>query len=252
MQGEKSGKIDESELPWFSQELTAKATENPSITENRRLLSLYARNISRVKQHVQLAATAPPGIPASEIENALRGQAINLDAIFTALHHTRPPKENVGRVGSTEIRFEASQPSRRVSTSGEWAAAWNRARQLLVFLFPHRATETMQYGDYINQQFAAKLTSAHHRVILYDKGVRNFIQGGQRHLLTDVGAFQDIFVATIMADGIEYGAGGTSSKKTEGGGNSTAICRCFNLNRCPNEAKACPFRHICSDRKSNV
>jgi len=33
-QEEKPGKIDESELPWFSQELTAKATENPSISEN--------------------------------------------------------------------------------------------------------------------------------------------------------------------------------------------------------------------------
>ena len=111
-----------------------------------------------------------------------------------------------------------------MSISGEWATAWNRARQLLVFLFPHRAEETSKYRDYINQQFAAKVTSAHHRVILYDMGVQNFVQGGQQHLLTDVGVFQDIFVATILADGIEYGMGGSSNKKGEVGGNSPAIC----------------------------
>jgi len=86
--GEKPGKIDESKLLWFTQELTVKAMENPSISENCRLLSHYAKNVSRVKQYVQLAVTAPPGVPSSEIENALHGQAINLDAIFTALHHT--------------------------------------------------------------------------------------------------------------------------------------------------------------------
>ena len=240
--GDKPGRIDDSELPWYNQELTAKDTENPAITENRRLLRLYGKNISSVKQKVLHAATAPAGILSSEIENALRGQSINLDVIFSALHHVRPPKENVGRVGHTEIRFEASQPSRWVSTSREWAAAWNRARLLLTFLFPQRADKTAKYGEYINHLFTAQVTTSHHRIILYNQSVRNFVQGSQRHLLTDMAAFNDIFIATIFTSGVEFGASIQSTKKKEGGGgNATAICRRFNWGNCPHSTEKCTY-----------
>jgi len=50
LHGDKPARIDDSELPWYNQELTAKETENPAISENRRLLCLYGKNISSVKQ----------------------------------------------------------------------------------------------------------------------------------------------------------------------------------------------------------
>jgi hypothetical protein len=129
-------KINEAELPWFHKDQVIVRVTDPVILENRRLLQYYARDITRVKESFMLSPSAPDGIPAAEVENALRGLPINLDNIFSALQHIRPPKEGVGRIGSTEIRLETAQPAKKVQTAGEWQAAWTIARRLLVHVFP--------------------------------------------------------------------------------------------------------------------
>lgn len=239
-------RFDETHLPWHKRDIAAQASANPIITENRRLLAFYAQNIPRVKQNVILSPTAPPGIPPSEIENALRGQPLNLEILFSSLYHVRPAKENVGRIGDTEIRFDATKPARTIKSASDWTAAWYPARKLYSFLFPQRADEAMAYGDYISGMFASRVPSSHSRIILYDKGVRNLVQGGQRHTLTDYSSFQDIFAATIQADGIEYNNLPAFSKKSPKSGQSTATCNRFNIGNCPNSSETCTYRHICS------
>jgi len=164
-----------------------------------------------------------------------------------SLNHVRPPQENVGCIGTTEIRFDATKPARTVKTAADWTASWFPARRLLTFLFPDRKEETFLYGEHITGLFASKVSSAHPRIILYDKSVRNFVQGGHHHLLTDFGSFQQIYNAILPVDGINYvGDGSSSVKKGSKPGAISPTCQRFNSGRCPNSSETCMYHHVCS------
>ena len=143
----KKRRIFESQMPWFSREEEERRTGNKECEESRRILALYARDFKAIKQWIQNSRTAPLGFPSSEWDNIVRGQAVNLDAVLSSLHHISAPKENVGRVGSTEISLGRSEPSKKVQTSGEWTSAWNAAIKAIKFAFPHREHELREYGE---------------------------------------------------------------------------------------------------------
>ncbi|KIJ90179.1 hypothetical protein K443DRAFT_116981, partial [Laccaria amethystina LaAM-08-1] len=121
----KKRRIFESEMPWFAREEEIRRSGNKECEESRKILQLFARDHKMIKQWIQTSRTAPLGFPASEWDNIIRGQAVNIDAVFSSLHHISAPKENIGRVGATEISLGRSEPSRKVQTSGEWTSAWN-------------------------------------------------------------------------------------------------------------------------------
>src|SRR5437879_2064922 len=100
-----------------------------------------------------------------------------------------------------------SDAKRRVGTAAGWSAAWHFATRAIGFVFPHRAEELRSYGDYIEGEFAAKVTHSHPKIILFDIAVRNIVQGGQSILLTDQHQFLRLYSAIVMPDGVEHGAG---------------------------------------------
>ena len=169
----KKRRIFESQMPWFSREEEERRTGNKECEESRRILALYARDFKAIKQWIQNSRTAPLGFPSSEWDNIVRGQAVNLDAVLSSLHHISAPKENVGCVGSTEISLGRSEPSKKVQTSGEWTSAWNATIKAIKFAFPHREQELREYGEYIEGHFSAKIASSHRKIILYDAAIRN-------------------------------------------------------------------------------
>ncbi|KAF8809399.1 hypothetical protein BYT27DRAFT_7254539 [Phlegmacium glaucopus] len=74
-------------------------------------------------------------------------------------------EERKGCVGDAEISFGAPEAKKHVRSASEWTSAWRRASKAKV-TFPHRRNELLNYGDYIEEEFAAKLPSSHHRIIL--------------------------------------------------------------------------------------
>ena len=71
---------------------------------------------------------------------------VNLDIIFSNLHHIAPPKGNVGHISGTEISLGKADPARKVQTSGDWTVAWHAATKAVMFAFPHRGEELWQWG----------------------------------------------------------------------------------------------------------
>jgi hypothetical protein len=138
MSGDNKRRVDKNRLPWHNKDLAAQEAACPAFSKNLELLENFRRNIPRVKQVTILSPSAPAGIPPSEIEGALRGLPLDLDTLFSALHHLRPPKENVGRIGESEIRFDATKPARTVEMVNDWIFAWHPARKLYAFIFAHR------------------------------------------------------------------------------------------------------------------
>jgi hypothetical protein len=125
-------------------------------------------------------STAPQGFPESEWKRIFKGEAISLDIIFSNLHHIAPPKENVGRISGTEIALGKTDPARKVQTSGDWTVSWHAASKAVVFAFPHRSEELREWGDYMASEFSAKQVSAHHKLIAFDKAVREMVGGGKQ------------------------------------------------------------------------
>ena len=251
IQSNKKRRVLESQMPWFSREEEARRTGNKDCEQSRKTLALFARDYKAIKQWIQTSRTAPLGFPSSEWDNVIRGQAVNLDAVLSSLHHVSAPKENVGRVGSTEISLGRSEPIKKVQTSGEWTSAWNAAIKAIKFAFPHRENELREYAEYIEGHFSARVPSAHRKIILYDAAIRNEVGGGQNALLTDTHLFSRFYSAIVMPDGIESDSSKLTSKRLTGKSSSkTELCNRFNSsNGCRNSAEDCRFRHACKKCK---
>ena len=69
---------------------------------------------------------------------------IDIDTIFSSLHHIHSIDEGIRHVGSTEIQFGRPKPATKVETSGQWTAAFNLIVKVTSFLFPHRYDELRQ------------------------------------------------------------------------------------------------------------
>jgi len=212
MQSNRKRRVFESQMPWFSQEDEERRTGNKECKESHRLLTLFARDFKAIKLWIQNSRTAPLGFPTSEWDNIIQGQAVNLDAVLSLLHHISTPKENIGRVGSTEISLGQLEPSKRVQMSGEWTSTWNATIKAIKFAFPHQERELQEYGEYIKGHFSARIQLSHRKIILYDSAIRNEVGGGQNALLTDTHRFSRFYSAIVMPDGVELNNTGFASK----------------------------------------
>ncbi|GLB45644.1 hypothetical protein LshimejAT787_2500360 [Lyophyllum shimeji] len=242
-------KIKSSELPWHNEEKVAREIARPSCQKTQDLLYCYQRDPGWVKRQLIISGIAPPSIPGSEWDAIIRGTAVNLDAVFSSLYHVLPPKEDVGHVGSTEIRFSNPEPAKRVKTARNWAAAFDEIIEGTAVAFPHRRQELREYSAYIRSQFSAKQPSSHPRIIMLDVAIRNFVAGGQRYLLTDWHEFTRFHSAILASDGIEADRGSKSASGSGSGsrsrsfgkrGGRSEICDRFNSSSrtCPN-SKTC-------------
>jgi hypothetical protein len=251
----KKQRLLESDMPWYCAPVdTTAASSNPSCQETCRLLRAYNRDISKAKFYIKIAPKSPSGIPSSQWERILKGDAVDLNQIYASLHHVVPDEERTGRMGDAEITFGVPEAKKRVRTAADWSAAWHRAAKAIGFAFPHRKEELAEYGEYINEEFSSKLLSAHHKLILYDTAVRNKVGAGQHFLLTDFGRFNRLYSAIVLPEGIEGQPAQPSNKKgskTQQSNNKSEICNKYNSGTCKNSDADCKYRHVCKKcRKS--
>ncbi|GLB41981.1 hypothetical protein LshimejAT787_3400090 [Lyophyllum shimeji] len=187
--GRRTEKLDVTRLPWHGRETLDQELGNPSCIRTRKLLKLFRRDYAEVKRQIELSGTAPVGFPSDQWDKIIRCKAVNLDVILSSLHHVGAPKENVRRIGHTEISFGRREPIRKVETAGQWQSAFNAYVKAVRFAFEHREQELRDYMEYIEGLFSSRVASAHPEVILFDKAVREEVGGGQRILLTDTNRF---------------------------------------------------------------
>lgn len=87
-----------------------------------------------------------PRFPRIRMEAYFKGESVNLDVVFSSLHHIAPPKENVGRIGGMEISLGKSDLARKVQMSSDWNIAWHTYTKVIVFVFPHWGEELRQWA----------------------------------------------------------------------------------------------------------
>ena len=242
----KRRKLRQSDMPWYGRHGAQGTSQNPSCAKSASIIRKFNRDIKSAKLYIKLAPDAPRGIPMSEWEHVFKGEPIDLDKILSSLHRVTIDLERKACIGETEISIGGAEAKRKVETSSEWSTAWRSALRAIAFVFEHRDHELAEYGDYIERLFAAKRTGSHGQVILFDKGVRNEVGGGQTLLLTDYHYFTSLYAATLQDDGIEYHRSG----RGRGGGPptepKTEVCLRFNGQKgCRFTEAGCKYRHVC-------
>ena len=251
----KKQRIYESQMPWFSTEQRIRRSgTNRSCNKTRSTIDIIQRDPTTVKRWIRCASSAPAGFPSTEWDALIKGESVNLDTVFSSLHHVHCVDESVGRVGSTEIQFGRPKPAAKVETSGQWTSAFNLVVKATAFIFPHRYDELRQYGDYMEELFSAKSISVHPKLFKYDEAVRYKVGQGQNILLTDRDQFTRYYEAIVAPDGVGSERSNDESKtgKGKGGksGEKSDICHRFNgTNGCSSTADKCKYKHICKKCK---
>jgi hypothetical protein len=246
----KKQRIYESQMPWFSKEQhIRRSSTNRSCNKTRKILDVIQKDPVAVKRWIRCASSAPAGFPSTEWDALLKGDTIDIDTVFSSLHHIHSIDEGVGRVGSTEIQFGRPKPAAKVETSGQWTAAFNLIVKATAFVFPHRYDELRQYGDYIEELFSAKLSVVHPKLFKYDEAVRYKVGQGQNMLLTDRDQFTRYYEAIVAPDGAgaERSSEGGKAGQGKGGrsGDKSDICHRFNGAKGCSAGDSCKFKHIC-------
>ncbi|KAF8871791.1 hypothetical protein BD779DRAFT_1680115 [Infundibulicybe gibba] len=221
----------------------------PSCQETERIYKLVNLDPIATRKWI-LADPRAPIFPISEWDNIIRGYPVCLDTVFSARYSIGPPKENLGRVGDLEFSIGRPEILKKVQTSGDWISTWFDVVQATSFVFPHRQSELMEYGQRISASFAAKHVSSHGQIIAYDAKLRRRIGSGRTRLLPGRDDVEELRSAILDYDGVEnpIGRSGPSTRKLSGGEStsSSEICRRFNSTTgCPNSNAACKYRHAC-------
>jgi hypothetical protein len=241
----KRRKLHQSDMPW-SNRREEMVSQNPSCLKSASLIRKFYRDLKSTKLFIKLAPGAPRGIPMSEWEHIFKGEAVDLDKILSSFHRVSLDSEGKASVGDTEISISSVETKRKVETSSEWATSWRSASRAIAFVFKHREQELAEYGDYIERLFAAKRSSSHGQVILFDRGVRNEVGGGQTLLLTDYHYFTSLYAATLQDDGIEYNRSRRGGKGAKPGEPKSEVCLRFNSQGgCRFSESACKYQHSC-------
>jgi hypothetical protein len=242
----KRRKLQLSDMPWFGRHEEFEAPIHPSCVKTANLIRKLHRDLKSTKLYIRLAPGAPRGIPMSEWEHIFKGEPVDLDKMLSSLHCVSIDPERKVSVGEAEISIGGAEAKRKVETSSEWATAWRSASRAIAFIFEHRQRELVEYGDYIERLFAAKKPGSHGQVILFDKGVRNEVGGGQSMLLTDYHCFTSLYAATLQDDGIEYHKGRRRGGNDKPGEPKGEVCLRFNSqNGCRFTEAACKYQHTC-------
>lgn len=250
----KKRKIKESDMPWYKERVEENANRSPSAKETCRLLRLYSEDPTRAKFFIKLAVGCPPAVPSSQWDRIVRGEPVDLNQILSSLHSCAINEEAETRVGDAKISIGVAKAKREVKTASEWSTAWRYAARAIRFVFPMRANELQDYGDYIEGEFAAKEWTDHSQVILYDIAIRNLVGAGQNIELTDTHEFLRLYSAIMLPGGVQSRKSNKRSSPKEGrsGGSKSEICNRFNTSTgCRFTDDNCRYKHLCKKcRKS--
>jgi hypothetical protein len=143
--------------------------------------------------------------------------------------------------------FDSTNVDSQIRSSGDWCSAWNKYRDAVAFVYPHRVRELRDYTGHILDTFLA-IPGAPERVLQYDKRVRMRVAESSSLRLSDFRLFYDEYTSSINSVFVGALAGSTRHNPAQGGNRVRErlpeICKRYNSGSC-NDPSACRYRHAC-------
>jgi hypothetical protein len=239
-------RIDLKSLPWVIQDDVNPARLPESLRKTIALLENISRDPRQAKSTL-INSTRCPQFPDSEWTNILAGRAVDLDRVLASLYTVSYDERRTERFGNLELAFGPTKPAKTVDTHGKWVIAWGRAVEATRYVFPHRSSELHEYGEHLNDLFAAFPESSHARIIAYDRAVRIRVAQRRDLLLTEYHKYADLHILWIQGTG----AGATQDRPRQTFKRRDP-CRRWNDGKCPNSSTSCTYGHVCSKCRSNA
>ncbi|KAI0718716.1 hypothetical protein C8T65DRAFT_570178, partial [Cerioporus squamosus] len=225
----------------------------PEVARTAELLDEYRVDVAAAKADL-LRSTIAPEFPDSQWTNLLLGKPVDFDTLLSSHYSSKGDDKRVEQIGDVELSFGSREPTRKVSSYGDWVTAFEMYRDATLFAFSHRKNELSTYRTHIIGQFKNNNDVFAGRVIEYDRAVRKKVSENRSLLLSDVFEFFGLYVQFIAPTGANVVATAVEAASGPGGGRvkgkSTARkaepCQRYNADRCPNFASTCRYRHVCS------
>jgi hypothetical protein len=222
-----------------------------NLTRTNEILLNWSQDPKEVRRRLMYHRCCPEFHEAGWAE-IVAGKCINLDAVHSIISSSRTIDKCTETIGDIEIKFATATEavSKKITTSAQWSAAWNRTSRAIKFAFPHREDELAAYGEYINDKFDCSVERAHERIIRFNKAVRNRAANSRRVELSDFSAFADIYESHFLSDGRHHDEdkqsklGASARDKTSF--NRREPCRKWNSGECSRSAQTCRYAHVCS------
>ncbi|KAJ6611519.1 hypothetical protein B0H10DRAFT_1953048 [Mycena sp. CBHHK59/15] len=169
----KRRRVDDSMLPWVVDDFIIEGQLTPELTKSRALLQEFAKDPKYVVSSL-LNSTNHISFPESKWSAIIKGQAVNLDKVITSHYSVSHDKQHAETIGNgVQILFGSSETTKSIRTQSDWIAAWTKAAEATVFVFPHRRRELDQYRSYIMDTFISCSENVHEHVILLDRKLCN-------------------------------------------------------------------------------
>jgi hypothetical protein len=244
-----------SKLDYSSVAISVKTRQFRPLSANlertNEILANWSRDQKEVRRYLMYHKYGPEFHESGWAE-IVAGKCINLDVVHTIISSSHTiDKQTETLVGDIEVSYRVSEAtSKKIATNADWFSAWNKAAEAVKFAFPHREIELNRYFAYISMYFAQSITSAHDRVIRFDKAVRSRVGTSRRLELTDYHEFQDLVFAHFNSEGRQRHDNGDSKSGNSAKDSNTSHkrdpCRKWNSGECTRSASSCRYAHICS------
>ena len=138
------------------------------------------------------------------------------------------------------------KPNKAVRNYGKWAIAFTATKAAVLFTYPHRTREYIEYKKFIVGQFATILNiSQHAHVVMLDHAVRLWVSRSNDLSLNRFNRFTDLITHHIVYAQTASRQYANPSKRawTSHPYLDDNICRRWNTGRCISDT--CKFWHVC-------
>ena len=124
-----------------------------------------------------------------------------------------------------------------------------RAERAYSFVFPFRAFEFRQYGEFLSQMFTQHLPDCHDVVVRFDRAMRRRIGSRNDLRFYDFAQFSDLQRTHLLPSGTQLLA--TRPSRAFARGRSVKPprnepCRKFNQGACKRSIESCKYTHVCT------
>ena len=208
----------------------------------------YLLDVKHAKNNLFVCADCPP-VPDGLWTDVLLDQYIDFDHVFSSYYATDSDTQHTQLLGDIEFVINGGakpKPNKAMRNHSKWAIAFTAMKATVLFAYPHRTREYVEYEKFIVGQFATILDiSQHAHVVALDCAIRLQVSRSNDLSLDRINRFTNLITHHIVyaQTALRQYANPSKHSRTSCPYPDDNICRHWNAGRCVSDT--CKFQHVC-------
>ena len=146
------------------------------VTQTLVLKANYLVDVRCMKNNLVVRLDCPD-FPDALWTDILLDRYIDFDHVYAGYYALKLDTHHTQSIGDVDITVNHAstgpKTNKSIHTHGEWAIAFAATKAAVLFAYPHRAREFVEYEKFIVGQFGTFIDASQHlRIILLDRAVR--------------------------------------------------------------------------------